>query len=234
MRILYGDVVPPGPRNLQLEYSFNAVQQFLPIPDLPVDSQFKQTVRDLMPCVQPVDDLQRRFFAGSLRRQRDPQFGMRMGHPAGSSRVIGIGQAVPRIDHAPEIVKMLPRRRTGWADVEASAGRQVDTGGYEVQLRVLCMNMPHPQHVVTLRGQSREGDPFELVDDDPLLFRSDRFPRGEREDSGSVSVLEWYRVDQLEREFRVAPDDNWRRPLAPGRIRIQKVADRPVARACAV
>ena len=103
------------------------------------------------------------------------QIGMFRRVQAGAGRVVRPGPAFPVIVQVAEHVEMLlPTGRTG---IERLAAGKFHTRNDEVQFMVVCVGMPHPQDIVLIRLQAREGDLFKVVHDSLFLFRRHRIVR---------------------------------------------------------
>ena len=148
------------------------------------------------------------------------------GDRAGPVRVCRVGQTVPGIDLAPEVIELSFCPFSGRADVQAFSRGQLDPWGDEMQLMMAGMGMADPEDAVLVRIQTGEGELLEAVHDGPFHLWGDGLTRSEGQHAGGVAVLEGQRIDEAAGLVRIAPEDDGRTVLTARPVRTDEIGDR--------
>ena len=116
-----------------------------------------------------------------------------------------ISPAVALVHHVPQaVIGVLIAR---WGDVVALARRQLQARRAEVKLDPAFVAMADPEHLILLRVQPREGQPFELVHDLGLLVRGRVVGARKADHARAVGPLVAAGVDQGLGALGVAAQD---------------------------
>lgn len=171
-------------------------------------------------------------------------------HLLGARRVHRVGPAVLLVQHiAQRVIGALIAR---WRDVEAAARHQIHARRAKMQLHAVLMCVAHPQHVMALAIEAREGQFLEGVDDRLLLVLGRRIVTLEADDARAIAPLVRAGVDQVDHPLRIAAQHLGQRVAGDGprlagliadqvavlvigqHLAVGQVVDRPRAAAFAV
>jgi hypothetical protein len=151
---------------------------------------------------------------------------------ASAGRIVRSGPAFAMIVQVAEYVEvLLPARRAG---VERLAARQLHAWDDEVQLMVLSMTMPYPEHVSLVRLQPGESHGLEVVHDALFLLGRHAFVRVPGQHPRSELPFGVQGIDQRPRQLRITTQHLWRMLVPVRVVRAHKIVRRPIAPTLAV
>lgn len=112
----------------------------------------------------------------------------------GALQLHRVGPAVALVHQVAEAVKGV--LVTGWRDVQAAPGGQLQTRGAEVQLDAVLVAVTDPKHVVLIAVQPREGQLLEGIHHLGLLRVTRRVLSGKADHACAIGPLVAAGVDQ--------------------------------------